>query len=85
LPLELHGFFILPPFGVHYAQHAVSFAVPRVDLNLLLIRPGRFIQFPIHSPIVDTGDPQFFPFAGMFSQLECLGDVLAGPHVSPRE
>ena len=52
---------------------------PRVALNLLLIRLGRFIQFSGYIPIVVGGDRQLFPLAGMFPQLECLGEVLAGP------
>jgi hypothetical protein len=50
-----------------------------VALNLLLIRLGRFIQFPSYIRIVVGGDRQLFPFAGMFPQLECLGVVVAGP------
>ena len=52
--------------------------VSRVALNLLLIRLGRFIQFSGYILIVGGGDRQLFPLAGMFPQLKCLGEVLAG-------
>jgi hypothetical protein len=44
-----------------------------------LKRLGRFIQFSSYIHIVGGGDMQLFPFAGMFAQLECLREVIAGP------
>ncbi len=79
LPRDLRSFFILPLFAVHDAQIDIRSGCPRVALNLLLIRLGRFIQFPGYTRIVVGGDRQLFPLAGMFPQLERLGVVLAGP------
>ena len=39
----------------------------------------RFIQFSGHALIVVGGDLQPFLFAGVFPQLECPAEVLAGP------
>ena len=79
MPRDLRGFLVLPLFGVHDAQIAVRSGIPRVALNRFLIRLGRFIQFPGYIRVVVGGDRQLFPLAGMFPQLECLGEVLAGP------
>src|ERR1700691_2177829 len=49
-----------------------------VVVNFLLICLSRFIQFSGYIRIVIRSDRQLFPLAGMFPQLECLGEVLAG-------
>ena len=64
---------------VHVAQIKMCSVFPWIALDLLLIHLGRFIQFPGYNKIVGDGDAQLFPFAGMFPQLECFGEVLAGP------
>ncbi len=69
----------LCPPNVHVAQIEMCSGVSRVVLYLLLIRLGRFIQFSSYILIVASGDLQLFPLAGVFPQLECLGEVLAGP------
>src|SRR5882757_2915789 len=45
LASDLSGFLILPLLGVHPAQRIVRRSIPRVALNDLLKRLGRFIQF----------------------------------------
>ena len=79
LPGDLRSFFILPLLAAYAAQIVVRSGIPWVALHGLLIRLGRFIQFPGDIRIVEGGDAKLFPFAGMLPQLECLGVVLAGP------
>ncbi len=79
LPRDLRGLLILPLFRVHIAQTVVGVGFPRVALNPLLIYLDRFIQFPGYIRIVVGGDTELFPLTGMFPQLKCLAEVLAGP------
>src|ERR1019366_4811494 len=64
--------------GEHHTQPVIRGGFPWVVRNPLLICLGCFIQLSGYGVIVVGGDLQFFPFAGMFPQLECLGVVLAG-------
>jgi hypothetical protein len=75
---------MLPLCTVHDAQIDAGCDVPWVALNLLLMRLGRFTQFASYILVVVGRDLPLFPFADMFPQLECLGEVLAGPRYSPR-
>ena len=78
LPRDFHSFFILPLRAIDNAQIAIGYVISRVVLNHLLICLGGLVQFAGYILVVDGGDAQLFPFAGMLPQLECLGEVLAG-------
>ncbi len=65
---DLRSFFILPLCAVYDAQIDISWDIPRVALNRLLIRRCCFIQFSGYILVVVGGDSQLFPFAGMFPQ-----------------
>ena len=79
LAIRLRSPLILSLRSVHVAQIEMCSGFSRVALNLLLKRLGCFIQFSSDTRIVLGGDHQLLPFAGMFPQLECLGEVIAGP------
>ena len=66
LPCDVRGFFILAQFGEYYAQIVIRGDFSWVARNCLLIRLGRFIQFPSDRGIITGCDLLSFPFAGMF-------------------
>src|ERR1700741_1867304 len=83
LPSDLRGFLIFSLTGIHYAQTSVHSGLPRVARNLLLKRLGGLVQFSGYLRVVVGGEVQLFHLAGMLPQLECFGQVLAGPRHLP--